>query len=57
MYFQGYGTRNMCSDKCIEGPVSQDPSTSIMVNDPKHCSNPNDSAFIIFIDHSEVNWV
>ena len=55
MYFQGYGTRNMCSDKCIEGPVSQDPSTSIMVNDPKHCSNPNDSAFIIFIDHSEVN--
>ena len=25
------------SDKCLKSPVSEDPSTSNMVNVPKHC--------------------
>ena len=36
------------SDKCLKNPVSDDPSTSNMVN--KH-----HSTFIILIDHCQVN--
>ena len=45
------------SDKCLKAPVSDDPSTSNMVNVPKHCWNLHHSTFIIFIDHCQVNWV
>ena len=34
-------------------PVSEDPSTSNMVNAPKHCSKLDDSTFTIFIDISK----
>ena len=45
------------SDKCLKSPVSEDTSTSNMVNVPKDCWNLHDSTFIIFIDHCQVNWV
>ena len=35
--------------------LSDDPSTSNMVNGPKHCWNLNDSTFTIFIDRCEEN--
>ena len=43
------------SDKCIKSPVSEDPTTSNMVNVPNHCGNLHHSIFIIFIDHCQVN--
>ena len=45
----------MWLDKCLKSPLSEDPSTSDMVNGPKHCWNLNDSTFTIFIDHFESN--
>ena len=38
-------------------PVLEDPSTGDMVNGPKHWFNLNESAFIIFNDQLEGNWV
>ena len=43
-------------DKCLKSPVSEDPSTSNMVNMPKHCRNLHHNTFIIFIDHCQGNW-
>ena len=43
------------SDKSLKSIVSEDPSTSNMVNVPKHRRNLNHSTFIIFIDHYQVN--
>ena len=45
------------SDKSLKTPVSPNPSTSNMVNVPKHCWNLYHSTFIPLIDHSQVNWV
>ena len=52
MYLQNYGLQKTWLDKCIKGPVLEDPSTSNFVNGPKqsYCSN-----FIIFIDPFEEN--
>ena len=44
-------------DKCLKSPVSQDPSTSNMVNVPEHGSDLHHMLFIIFINHCKVNWV
>ena len=55
MYFWIYGLEKTSLDKCLIGPVSEHPSTSHMVNGPKHCWNLNDSTFTIFIDHCECN--
>ena len=44
-------------DKCLKRLFSEDPSTSNMVNVPKHCWNLHHSTFIIFIDHCQGNWV
>ena len=53
MYFSAYGLQKTWLDKCIKSPVSEDPSTSNMVNGLKHGWNLNDSTFTIFIDQSE----
>ena len=53
MYFQTYGLRKTRLDKCLKSPVSEDPSTSNMVNGPKHCWNPYGTTFTIFIEHFE----
>ena len=45
----------MWLDKCLKSPVSEDPSTSNMVNGPKHCWNLSDSTFTIVIDPSKDN--
>ena len=45
------------SDKCLKSPVSENASTSNMVNVPKHCSHLHHIAFSIFIDNCQVNWV
>ena len=44
-------------DNCLKSPVSEDPSTTKMVNVPKHCSNLHHVTFIRFIDYYQVNWV
>ena len=43
------------SDKCLKSRVSENPSTSNMVNVPQHCWNLHHSAFIISNDHFPVN--
>ena len=57
MYFRNYGLCKRWLDKCVKNPVSVDPSTSNMVNGPKHCCNVEDGSFTLFIDHSEHNSV
>ena len=57
MYFRNCGLRKRCLKKCLKNPVSEDPSTSNMVNGPKHCCNVEDGSFTIFIDHCEHNSV
>ena len=44
-------------DKCLKSPVLEDPSTSNMVNGPRHCWNLNGSTFTIFIGQCEGNSV
>ena len=53
MYFWTYGLRKTWLDKFVRIPVSEDPSTSNMVNGSKHYWNLNDSTFPIFIDPCE----
>ena len=55
MYFSTYGLRKTSLDKCPKSPLSEDPSTSNMVNGLKHYWNLNDRTFTIFIDPSEGN--
>ena len=49
MYFRTYGLGKRWLDKCLKSPVSEVPSTSNMVNGPKHFSKLKDSNFTIFI--------
>ena len=49
MYFWTHGPWKTFV-KCLKSHVSEDLSTSNMVNGPKHCSNLNVSTFTIFID-------
>ena len=49
MHFQNYELRKTRLDNCLKSRVSESPSTSNMVNGPKHCWNLNGSAFTIFI--------
>ena len=51
MYLQNYRLRKTGLDNSLKSPVSEDPSTSNMVNGLKHCCNLNDSSFTILIDH------
>ena len=39
------------SDKCLKIAASEDPSTSNMVNVPKHAWNLRHSTFMIFIEY------
>ena len=57
MYFWSYGFWKTWLDKCLKSPASEDPSTSNMVNRPKHCWNIIDSTATIFINHCENNSV
>ena len=50
-YFWNYGIRSAWLGKCVKIIASQYPSTSNMVNGPKHCSTLNDGTFTILIDH------
>ena len=42
-------------DKCLKSPVSEDTSTSNMVNVPKHDLNLHPMVLIISIDQCQVN--
>ena len=57
MYFRNYGIGNRWLDECLKNPVSEGPSTSNMVNAPKHCCTLENGTFTIFIDHCENNSV
>ena len=54
--FPNLRTLKMWLDKWLKNPVPDDPSTSNMVNVPKHCWNLHHITFIIFIDHCLGNW-
>ena len=49
MDFSTDGLQKTWLVKCLKSPLSEDASTSNMVNRLKHCSKMNDSTFI-FID-------
>ena len=53
--FLKFRLRKTWLDKCVKSPVSEDPSTSNMVNGLKDCSKLNDSTFTIFIDTCAAN--
>ena len=53
MYFSTYGLQKTWLEECLKSPVSEDPSTTNIVNGPKHCSKLNDSTYTIFIDSCE----
>ena len=55
MSFGIYRLRNTSLNKFLKSSVSEDPSTSDMVNGPKHCSKLNNSTFTIFIGPCEDN--
>ena len=55
MYFWTYGVWKTWLDNCLKSPVSEDLSTSNMVNGPKHYSKLNQSIFTRFIDPCEDN--
>ena len=56
-FFLTYRLQKTWLDKRLKSPVSEDPATSNMINEPKHCWNLKDSAFPIFIDHYEGNSI
>ena len=49
MYFRNYELRKTWLDKYLKSTLLQYPSTSNMVNRPKHFSNPNSGTFTIFL--------
>ena len=55
MYLRNFGLRKKGLDKYLKSSVSEDPSTSNMVNEPKHICNLDGNIFTIFIDHGERN--
>ena len=55
IYFWTYGLQKTWLDKCLKSAVSDDPSTTNMVNGLKLCWNLNGSTFTIFIDHCDGN--
>ena len=57
MYFRNYRALRTCLDKCLKGPVLEDPSTFDRVNGPKDLFNLNQSAFVILRYHCEGNGV
>ena len=57
MLFSNYRLQKTWLDKCLKSPVSEDPSTSDMVNGPKRCFSPRASTFTIFVNHCYRNLV
>ena len=59
MYFWTSGLRKTWLDKCLKGPVSDDPSTSNMVNGLKHSWNLYSRVFqpIIMPAHLRYLWI
>ena len=57
MYFWTYVLRKTWLGKCLKSHVSENASTSNMVNGPKHFSNLNGNTLTIFIDHCEGNSI
>ena len=55
MYFLNHELRKTLLDKYLKSRVSDDPSTSNMVNGIKQCVNVNDTTFTVFIDICEGN--
>ena len=49
MYFRNYELRKRWLDKSLKSALLQYPSTSNMVNRPKHFSNLNSGTFIIVL--------
>ena len=48
LYFRSYWLQNMWLDKCLKSPISEDSSTSNMVNRPKHFKSPRQNLYHIY---------
>ena len=57
MYLGNYGLRKRWLEKCLKSPLTDEPSTSNMVNGSKYFWILDDGIFPIFIDHCEHNSV
>ena len=57
MYFRNYRLGKRLLNKCLKNFISEDPSTSIMVNGSKSCCNHDGGTLTIFIDNCEHNSV
>ena len=57
MYFGTYGLQKTWSDKCLKGPVWDDPSSSNMLKRLKLYANVNDSTFTTFMEPFEGSLV
>ena len=55
MFFGNYGFRKSIVANCLKRRVSEDPSTSNMVNGIKQCLNLSDTTFTRFVDRCEDN--
>ena len=55
--FLNWRTRKTCLGKRLKSPIEEEPSTSNMVNRPKHYWNLNDRSVTIFIYYCEGNSV
>ena len=55
--FRKLRTPKTWSDKCLKSRLSEDPSTSNIVNELKHFLNLHQCTFILLIDQWKVNWV
>ena len=54
MYFWTFGLRKTWLDQCLKSLVSEESSTSNMVNGPKHCWNLNERTFTTFCQINSV---
>ena len=57
MHFWIYGLRNTSLNKYLKTPISEDPSTSDMVNGPEHFWNQKGRTFPIFVGPCKGNLV
>ena len=55
MYFWSYRLQKSWLDKCLNSPVSEDPSRTNKAKGTKQCSKLKDNTFNIFIDPRERN--
>ena len=57
MYFRNYSLRKTWLHESVAGLVSEDPWAVNMLTGPKHSRNTQESTFILFFLHSDINKI